>query len=608
MGGMLHQIATFASYVMLLFMGWAVIPLLMLFIALPVASRLGIVANRRGYLTLAIPLATLVQKIVLGLGKVLLPLFAVAVSLGWKGGPPVNRFLAHQIFGWAYILYLMVAVPLALGLPLVATAGQLPVRTQARLTFIRLSLGCGLGYVVTKWPGEYGWVAATGGFAFLCVLGTFTVRGLAAANLAAAPTAREIPHGLDGRPYFVQISDIHTTVPPGAQPGGGGRAGVGELEAVADWVSSAEPAARPRLVIDTGDVVDRGREREWERPLEWFRKIRAAGVRVVLTPGNHDLVLTYDAWPAMFATAARHITGLNVDGNRILKYFTAASELEAELRTASGDSLARMLKNMAERKEAVIGALEAARAKADQAIGRRLSSHYHAMNKLGQVDPALLARLSVEFCAIGRAQYPEWPQINWEHLLVTPATMEGLGMILGQVWEQRWAGLFPLRLELPDDGVEILVLNSVPKELALGPSARGACGVEQLERAKDRMAKSDARIVLVLHHHAVFRFLPEPPRLEVQRWALLNHDPAESRTLAAIMVNAAAARKQVLLLSGHIHLRSRVGQLEPENGVAPLAGSWVLESGALGEAATDVLPAAVMTGAGVLQPGLVRRP
>jgi hypothetical protein len=89
----------------------------------------------------------------------------------------------------------------------------------------------------------------------------------------------------------------------------------------------------------------------------------------------------------------------------------------------------------------------------------------------------------------------------------------------------------------------------------------------------------------------------------------LAHDPSESSVLARLLSEAAAHGKQVVLLSGDVHQRPRCGQLNEAAAASegPSQPVWVLESGALGEPITDVVPAGWLTPSGTIELQLVPR-
>src|SRR5687767_4809555 len=103
MDGCMESIVRVAVYVAQLFFAWAVVPVLCLMLALPVLSRLGIIANRRGLMTFVIPVISTFQRAFELLSKVFLPLIAISVVFAWKvGAPPPDsreRAVAHMIFG-----------------------------------------------------------------------------------------------------------------------------------------------------------------------------------------------------------------------------------------------------------------------------------------------------------------------------------------------------------------------------------------------------------------------------------------------------------------------------------------------------------------------------
>jgi predicted MPP superfamily phosphohydrolase len=632
-----------ANYVAMLFVFWSLLPVVLVFVGLLTARKFGVVGSLRGFATVTVPVFAVLD--LLGnliyapsarftgsrskarfVVKVLVPIVILIVGISLnKQGFPVrgthDRNVAHYIFGFLFLAYLAILIPISFGLPLAATARHLPPDARMALTNFRWSGAMFVGVVSFAYPGEFGWIAALSAIGYAVVLGGITLKAVAVNNFRQAPQVRAQVGHPEGRWYFLHISDVHATFPVNSEPAGGGQSGTARLAAVAASLPKAN-GGTPRLLIDTGDIIDRGRADEWEAPLKSLRMVKDAGIRVVIAPGNHDLVPTYDFTDAYWAVTSKRFITPELDGTRLFKYFSVASELEPQLRTCHGDLLKDIVNNENKRMADVLGALEFARNAADSELnliyrGRQsftrllyAADKLSTMSQLRMEGPASADRITANFAARAHALYPEWDQDEWRRMVFTSDPQHLEWGISNRIWESRWTDLFPLRLEIAEDEVEILILNSIAKEARLAGSARGMCGERQLERLRKRLGETGAKIVLILNHHAPFRFPIEKNEPMLQRWAMLAHDSGEAITLARLLVEAVDSGKQALLLSGHIHMRSRYGHLVDEKPTAAIErpAAWILESGALGEAITDVLPSGWMTSAGGMEPRLVSRP
>jgi hypothetical protein len=85
----MHRILQITAYVMSLFFFWSLIPLFLLFVGVPLARKLGIIANLRGYATLTVPIFDAFQRTLSLFEKLVFPMaFIVVLSHGKQGFPP----------------------------------------------------------------------------------------------------------------------------------------------------------------------------------------------------------------------------------------------------------------------------------------------------------------------------------------------------------------------------------------------------------------------------------------------------------------------------------------------------------------------------------------
>lgn len=625
----LERAAELVIQVCVLLIFWSAIPFIVL-AGFPLARKVGIVSNWRAFFILSLPAVAAFDWTFDLITRILIPATLICLVTGtFRLAQP--SVAACQIFGILFATYIWWILPFSFGFPFGETASRFDPLTKGTLRYFRFG---GWMTMVGVWayenPGQYAWGAAFTVFAYGIISARETLKALADYNYRTTPEVLAIiPKVEQSSLLFLQISDVHATFPKDTEPVGGGCAGNKELTRITQDI--VEGRRIPRLLINTGDTVDRGRRDEWDLPMSCFRRIKSAGVRVVIAPGNHDLVPSYDLVDATWAVTRRRFLSPEMDGARLFQYLSNASELEPDLKTCRGEVLKDLVDREERRFKDLVAAWEDARLKADTLLGDKdlkphewaaarahkwvLAAHKWAVDwahrlalqRLKKQRPAEAETIAKDFSARACVLYPEWRESDWQRLLFdsTLQTMEWA--IPYRLWQNRWAELFPLSIEIPEHEIEILILNTTAKNARLGGSARGECGKDQLERLQQRLSSNQARIVFILAHHAPFRFPQEPNEPVFQRWGMLAHDPSESSIFSRLLLDAATKGKQLLLLSGHIHMRSRCGRLDPTpaDSRQPPPPVWVLECGALGEPSTNALPAGSLTAGGMVEPQLV---
>src|SRR6476620_9311941 len=160
----MDRILQITVYVMCLFFFWSLIPLFLLFVGLPVARKVGIIANLRGYATLTVPIFDAFQRTLFLFEKLVFPLALIVVwRHGKQGIPPIgspDRILADRIFSIGFVIYIGAILPISFGLPLVATASRVHPALKSALGYARWSAGILAGIVVFQHPGKYCWASA----------------------------------------------------------------------------------------------------------------------------------------------------------------------------------------------------------------------------------------------------------------------------------------------------------------------------------------------------------------------------------------------------------------------------------------------------------------
>jgi 3',5'-cyclic AMP phosphodiesterase CpdA len=388
------------------------------------------------------------------------------------------------------------------------------------------------------------------------------------ANLASDTSSPEIWRD----PFMLQLSDVHLTT-EGERRTEGGQSGNRNL----DLLASDSQRPMPRYLIVTGDLVDTGASTEYGQPVEPLRHLRGRGVRVIVSPGNHDLGTSYSRWTAYVFLSVTRPDLRVVDTSRLFRYLEFAAEMEPNLRCNDGKLLAEVLR----RETSVIVGLQ----KRWQAVANEASVQLRRrrFRHLPQPEPSGIAVLSSVDSAAAACLLD--PLIDEVMDYFTPP--EFLGGAAGReqfrtaltsspkcefdprfvaIRQKRlWTAIFPLRLFIEEDGLEFLIVNSVVAEPGLIGSAFGRLTSSQLERIRDAVSNTRARVLVVLMHHPIYGWEEEKEdehnRLLVntQRWGLLAHDLQESRQLFTIFKGAPNSCQQIVLCGGHRHGSSRAG-------------------------------------------------
>jgi hypothetical protein len=139
--------------------------------------------------------------------------------------------------------------------------------------------------------------------------------------------------------------------------------------------------------------------------------------------------------------------------------------------------------------------------------------------------------------------------------------------LLDAKWELLWHDIFPLELVDKDLGMEFIIVNSNVPEIGLFGSAVGQLTERQNARLVARVSASKQPVVIILMHHPICRWSDDPPgrfRINVDRWAFLAHDSAESESLPGLLRAAAPpCCRQIIICGGHVHDIARAGSLQP---------------------------------------------
>lgn len=398
-------------------------------------------------------------------------------------------------------------------------------------------------------------------------------RGAARAAYFAAPVAkmRAPLRGLVGRPRFFQVTDLHLTAGE-QQRAEGGSGGNDALRARLPGIV----VARPAFALLTGDVTDHGAEDEWDEAVLLLEPLRSAGCRLLLVPGNHDLSPAYDTAEASYVVAR---AWKNEDVNwlrsaRLRRYLERAAVLDPSLTIPGG----RTLKDMLEKESKGFVELDAVIARARQAVkagsataGPTIASTWESARRI--FDDLLRERL-----AIDEPLTQEWLRLllggqkdgaaAWETTLRSAYEQSSDSTVWHTIYyENAWWDYFPLHTFDGETGSEIFLLNSVSPFVDMFGSAWGNIGEMQVARLEQMLAERYSAHVIILIHHAPFRWEDEPPPRwrgsDIQRWAFLAAAGPAMNRFVRLLEDTRRRDREVIVFCGHRHgglwHQSRVG-------------------------------------------------
>jgi hypothetical protein len=206
---------------------------------------------------------------------------------------------------------------------------------------------------------------------------------------------------------------------------------------------------------------------------------------------------------------------------------------------------------------------------ADAAIAQSWESALTVLEGLVAIRLAFDEPLTQEWRSV---LIKEWRQIGrqrWEAALRSNAAPSEMQWFPGE-YERAWWDYFPLQTFDYDSGTHILILNSVAPYLELLGSAWGHVGWAQMGRLGRLLESSSARHIVILVHHAPFRWDDEPAPgwggKDLQRWACLGTDVSETREFVRMLEKTRRRVRKIVTFCGHRH-----GGAQQE----PRVGEWV---------------------------------
>jgi len=459
--------------------------------------------------------------------------------------------------------------------------------------------------VCWRLPGPYGSVGILSVMFLVFANTRYALRQIARIRRARAPQASDQTHEMDlDRLLALQVSDVHATT-GGSRRTDGGPDGTASLEALSKAILRLKS---PGFILLTGDIIDRGAKDEWVGVIPLMHKLREVGWRILITPGNHDVATAYDPGIAeYFGSRATQKLRL-VDGRKLLRILECTAEMEPSIQTWDGPLLSEFTQNARQPVEELAKAWRAAREealtvlRADPAVDRFLmrllekQGPHHVFGNLWISSPqtarSILDRIVDHAARVVRPaelgpmtaderEAAKWPFRHcpdWDLPL----------RLVSSHWAKLWFKPFPLRLFVPREQLEFLVLNSNAPEPGLLGSAFGYLGSGQLERLRTAVSNTSSRTLVVLMHHPVCGWTsevgdqPDSFRVSAERWAMLAHDSVEGRELTQVLETMAPGTcRQVFLCGGHRHGIAHAGPVQLDTGSSSSRRLWVMESAAL---------------------------
>lgn len=361
-------------------------------------------------------------------------------------------------------------------------------------------------------------------------------------------------------PTAVHATDIHLTASSETARVDGGTGGHAQMEI---WLEKMKQLA-PAYVLVSGDIVDTGDSREWKIFNEHIEKHAWIKDRLVLAPGNHDLSPYYG----------------EEDLGKLRRYIEFQSRMSPTLITAYDLKLSALAEiaraevafKIEKRRDEIRGLV-----RFDSRFGMVL------MQSVG-MRPHYYSRKACLFAEEHGAFSMEYARSGWQFpqdFFGVPKDFDfegfALETLLDDWFVERWHEMFPFKLEDPDQGLLIIVLNSVASETQnVTESALGGLGNNQLSRLGKifECLPNWVRTVFIMTHHAPFRRsgefeLPLPKPLftrygwqrastMISELAFLPQEGREARGLIDLVADLADRPQSpnVLVLCGHRHRRS----------------------------------------------------
>jgi hypothetical protein len=486
-------------------------------------------------------------------------------------GTDLASSLALVLSGFAWVLFLD-RVQAVLGLPATASNVMTGQKGRARERIWLVGAVIIVMLVIASMPPSYDAFFVVFVSAGLFLIATSAVMVLRHARMmhagatAAAPTATD---KLCAPPWAVHLSDVHLTR-AGETAVEGGTGGNDNLQRQVSMFLERPPA----FLFITGDLTDHGSREEWAEASRILAPLATAGCRVLIAPGNHDLSIAYDNGAQFYSAVAAQVYDQDgmlryMNGVKFWSYLQTLSRLAGNVTTGSGTSLSEYLQMFAWEEEL-----------------------YRSVSRRAQDEERLIAEFVQKLKGLKLGKTLALDEKFFAHLRRlcadhhTGFSSESFNAFVGHYWVHEWSALFPLCTFDRSTNTEIFILNSVVLDPKLAPSATGDLGDCQTRQLSHALQRSNARHIVVLVHHAPFRWTDERAptwnREEILRWATL----AMSKTCSEGLLRALAATisrgKTITLFCGHRHGgKSREARIGTWSGGTIAEAAATVDSGSL---------------------------
>ena len=499
---------------------------------------------------------------------------------------------------------------------------------------LAICFGAMLGSLVMGVSGSFGGLLGMFGAVILnYYLSYMSLRMASVLRRGQAPIAEDNSRSrTDVQPVLLFLSDIHLTVDGRPQTSGdpSGNVNLDEL------IPRLTQKIRPDWVVIPGDLVETGTAAEWKLALERLNRIRDAGVRVILAPGNHDISAAYDP------VASRRFLGRRgagrVDGRKLASYLQAALYLDGDILSHDGRKLQviwnhefepvlQLVRKWAQAAEEAQRELERIpvtnsrfnRSKERPPYALRYLEVFDKQKASALLDPLVESAMHIFSGFVPMEKFGVTKEGFWRKTFTASLACELDPLILADKWGRFWFDVFPLVVVDGENQIEFVVANSNVAQVGLFGSAFGMLTPGQEARIKRCIAATTQPTVVLLMHHPVCRWsddrsLGRWPRIDLNRWGLLANDSEEARRIPTDLCSAAPPScRQILLCGGHVHSIARAGALVDHSGkqLQDLQRLLILENPALpdvswktrkfGQRAGDLL-VGVRTTSGLLRP------
>jgi 3',5'-cyclic AMP phosphodiesterase CpdA len=403
------------------------------------------------------------------------------------------------------------------------------------------------------------------------------------------------PYSQKSNLWCLHITDVHLTTgrKQRAEGGAGGNQQLRQL--VQQMVQNP-----PRFLFVTGDLTDHGEPEEWSVAQEILKPVLESGCRVLLVPGNHDMMTAYNSAETWVAIGYGHFRGTNVswlNGKRLRLFLENAASMAPELMASNGQSLSGILQNE-KRGFELLGDLVGrahAEIQANPQDIETIAARYWPgaaplffeleTSRLGLKDELRPGGIDLLRSQMSRNMLSSWPETLRSKAKDDFMLTEWPGW-----YSEGWYDYFPLSTFDTATSTQVFVVNSIANLMGLLHSAWGYLSPVQMYRLRHQIEASPAKNIVILVHHAPFRWQDEAsPRWslpDLQRWACLAAVGETTNEFVEILSTARHSGKEVYLFCGHRH-----GGVQKEARIGAWAGGKVAEGASLAQE-----PALLITG------------